>query len=102
MFPEKFSISLFLIGGFFYTIGAFIYVIKRPDPWPDVFSFHDNFHIFVIFKYIHAEPFAEFYQAFLMAGGAEMVFDYCLNRRKYSPKEGEYFLNRAKYSTSAS
>jgi hypothetical protein len=55
-----------------------------------------------LFKDIHAEPFAEFYHTFLMAGGAEMVFDYCLNIGKYSPKEGEYFLSRAKYSTSAS
>jgi hemolysin III len=37
-----------LIGGLFYTIGAVIYVIKRPDPWPNIFGFHEIFHIFVI------------------------------------------------------
>ena len=37
-----------LTGGLFYTIGAVIYVTKRPDPWPNIFGFHEVFHIFVI------------------------------------------------------
>ncbi len=36
------------IGGFFYTVGAVIYGIKKPDPWPKVFGFHEIFHIFII------------------------------------------------------
>jgi hemolysin III len=35
-------------GGFFYTIGALIYALKRPDPWPKVFGFHEIWHIFVL------------------------------------------------------
>jgi hemolysin III len=37
-----------LAGGLFYTMGAVIYGIKKPNPWPGVFGFHEIFHIFVI------------------------------------------------------
>lgn len=37
-----------LAGGLFYTFGAIIYAIKRPDPWPNRFGFHEIFHIFVM------------------------------------------------------
>jgi len=35
-------------GGFFYTVGAVIYGLKRPDPWPRLMGFHEIFHIFVM------------------------------------------------------
>ncbi|NLW48576.1 MAG: hemolysin III family protein, partial [Firmicutes bacterium] len=38
-----------LAGGLFYTVGAVIYGIKKPDPWPGVFGFHEIFHVFVLF-----------------------------------------------------
>jgi len=31
-------------GGLAYTVGALVYARKRPDPWPDVFGFHEVFH----------------------------------------------------------
>ena len=37
-----------LIGGLFYTIGAVIYAIKLPNPWPNFFGFHEIFHVFVM------------------------------------------------------
>jgi hemolysin III len=37
-----------LAGGIFYTLGALIYAAQRPDPFPDVFGFHDIFHVFVL------------------------------------------------------
>ncbi len=37
-----------LVGGLAYTFGALIYAVKWPDPWPDVFGFHEIFHIFVM------------------------------------------------------
>ena len=37
-----------LMGGLFYTIGAVIYAVKLPNPWPNFFGFHEIFHIFVI------------------------------------------------------
>ena len=35
-------------GGLSYSVGALIYGIKRPNPWPGVFGFHDIFHLFVL------------------------------------------------------
>jgi hemolysin III len=35
-------------GGFFYTVGAVIYAVRRPDPFPRVFGFHEIFHLLVI------------------------------------------------------
>jgi hemolysin III len=36
--------SLVLGGGITYTIGAIVYAVKRPDPWPRTFGFHEVFH----------------------------------------------------------
>ena len=43
-------IALVLIGagGVLYTIGAVIFALGRPNPWPLVFGFHEIFHVFVI------------------------------------------------------
>lgn len=35
-------------GGLLYSIGAVIYALKKPDPWPGVFGFHEIWHIFVL------------------------------------------------------
>lgn len=35
---------LTLTGGVLYTVGAVIYAIKRPDPAPALFGFHEMFH----------------------------------------------------------
>ncbi len=35
-------------GGVIYSLGAVIYAMKWPDPWPDFFGFHEIFHLFVI------------------------------------------------------
>lgn len=37
-----------LIGGLAYTIGAFVYLKRRPDPWPSVFGHHEVWHLFVL------------------------------------------------------
>jgi hemolysin III len=42
------ALALLLAGGFFYTVGAAIYAIRRPDPAPETFGFHEIFHLFVI------------------------------------------------------
>jgi hemolysin III len=36
---------LILAGGVFYTVGAAVYAMKRPDPWPGTFGFHEVFHL---------------------------------------------------------
>jgi hemolysin III len=35
-------------GGVLYTVGAVVFALGRPDPWPRVFGFHEIFHVFVI------------------------------------------------------
>ncbi len=36
------------LGGFFYSIGALVYSLKKPDPFPGIFGFHEIWHIFVL------------------------------------------------------
>lgn len=36
------------IGGGCYSLGGVIYALEKPDPWPNVFGFHEVFHIFVL------------------------------------------------------
>jgi hemolysin III len=35
---------LLLTGGLCYSAGAVVYALKRPDPWPGVFGYHEVFH----------------------------------------------------------
>lgn len=39
---------LVLGGGIAYTAGALVYALRRPDPYPAVFGFHEIFHVLVI------------------------------------------------------
>jgi hemolysin III len=34
-------------GGALYSVGAVMYALERPNPWPSVFGFHEVFHVFV-------------------------------------------------------
>ena len=40
--------ALIVLGGLFYTAGAVIYAIQRPDPSPAVFGYHEIFHVLVV------------------------------------------------------
>ena len=48
--PELSGLELgYLVsGGLAYTFGAVVYALKRPDPWPGVFGFHEVWHLFVL------------------------------------------------------
>lgn len=37
-----------LAGGIAYTVGAVIYAVKRPNPWPRVFGYHELFHALTV------------------------------------------------------
>lgn len=41
-------VVLLAVGGILYTVGAVVYVLERPNPVPDVFGYHEVFHVFVI------------------------------------------------------
>ena len=43
---------LILVGGLFYTIGAVIYGLKRPNPIPGVFGFHEIFHTLTLLAFL--------------------------------------------------
>jgi len=37
-----------VVGGVLYSLGAVIYALKRPNPFPDFFGFHEIFHVVVM------------------------------------------------------
>jgi len=39
---------LLLVGGVLYTVGAVIYALHRPNPWPLHFGYHEIFHALTI------------------------------------------------------
>ena len=42
------NVQLILAGGVAYTLGGFAYGLKRPDPFPQIFGYHEIFHLLVI------------------------------------------------------
>ena len=38
------ALSLVVAGGVLYTLGGLAYALRKPDPWPRVFGFHELFH----------------------------------------------------------
>lgn len=42
------SIALLVASGTIYSLGALVYALKRPDPLPRVFGYHEVFHALVI------------------------------------------------------
>lgn len=45
--PREAMVTLFL-GGISYTLGGAIYAMKRPNPFPRVFGYHEIFHLLVV------------------------------------------------------
>ncbi|MGW0658394.1 PAQR family membrane homeostasis protein TrhA [Streptodolium elevatio] len=54
-------VGLVIAGGLFYTAGAVVYGLQRPDPSPSWFGFHEVFHSFTI------AGFTAHYTAILLA-----------------------------------
>jgi len=44
--------TLIMAGGLFYTVGAVIYGLKRPNPIPGVFGFHEIFHTLTLLAFL--------------------------------------------------
>ncbi|MDT8409274.1 MAG: hemolysin III family protein [Wenzhouxiangellaceae bacterium] len=42
------TVWLLLVGGLLYTVGAIIVGLRRPNPWPRWFGYHELFHALVI------------------------------------------------------
>jgi hemolysin III len=45
-------LTLVVLGGVLYTLGAVVYGVKRPNPAPAWFGFHEVFHAFTIAGYL--------------------------------------------------
>jgi hemolysin III len=43
---------LVIIGGLLYTGGAIVYAMKRPNPWPGHFGFHEIFHVCTVLAFL--------------------------------------------------
>ena len=39
---------MILAGGLAYTIGFPVLLVKRPNPWPAVFGYHEVWHSFTV------------------------------------------------------
>ncbi len=39
---------LLILGGALYTLGGVVYAIRKPNPWPRVFGYHEIFHLLVV------------------------------------------------------
>ncbi|GAA3019281.1 hemolysin III [Microbacterium dextranolyticum] len=43
---------LVVVGGLLYTGGAICYALKRPNPWPGHFGFHEIFHVCTVLAFL--------------------------------------------------
>jgi hemolysin III len=43
---------LILVGGLCYTVGAVVYGLKKPNPFPGKFGFHEIFHTFTVLAFM--------------------------------------------------
>lgn len=46
------TMVLIVAGGLLYTVGAVIYALKRPNPWPGKFGFHEIFHVCTVLAFL--------------------------------------------------
>lgn len=42
------QLALVVAGGVLYSIGAGVYALRRPNPWPATFGYHEVFHALVV------------------------------------------------------
>jgi len=41
-------VALLVISGVTYSLGAVVYALKKPDPFPKTFGYHEVFHALVV------------------------------------------------------
>jgi hemolysin III len=45
-------LALIAAGGLLYVLGGVVYGLRRPDPWPRYFGFHEVFHSFTVLAFV--------------------------------------------------
>lgn len=55
--PQLFAVNipmtiLVILGGLAYSVGAVVYGLKRPNPFPGVFAFHEIFHVLTVVAFL--------------------------------------------------
>lgn len=46
------AMVLVIVGGLMYTFGSIVYALKRPNPVPGVFGFHEIFHALTVLAFV--------------------------------------------------
>ena len=57
------ELGFVVAGGLAYTAGAAVFAVRRPNPWPATFGYHEVFHVAVV-----AGAFCHWVAIFLLAG----------------------------------
>ena len=53
LFEANATMMVFVIvGGLLYTGGAIVYALKKPNPWPGHFGFHEIFHVCTVLAFL--------------------------------------------------
>lgn len=42
------ALFLTIVGGVLYTVGAIVFAVRKPDPLPAVFGYHEVWHAFMV------------------------------------------------------
>jgi hemolysin III len=45
---SQMELALIVAGGLAYTVGLPIFAMKKPDPWPRTFGYHEIWHLFTV------------------------------------------------------
>ena len=46
------GLTVGMLPGLFYSMGAIVYALKRPNPSPHWFGFHEVFHAFTLLAFV--------------------------------------------------
>ncbi len=52
VFANVAMMVLVCVGGLLYTAGAIVYALKKPNPWPGHFGFHEIFHVCTVLAFL--------------------------------------------------
>ena len=50
-YPGTIVVVLLAAGGLAYTVGGVVYGLRRPNPFPQLFGFHEVFHTFTVLAF---------------------------------------------------